>query len=590
MSRINAIMKLEFGSTYRSNENDTPKLIADTLGIEVRHLVQMNKDRLPGLSAKARLKAGTELALPYDGTTQTDDLPKLFRLDPDAKKPSKDTLLSLFRSLKKLDTEKIFTHPVTDDEAPLYSVIILKPMTWTQIRKKIDTEYETMQALADDFCLICKNAIVYNDAESEYNEMARRMLSEGIDLIEHFQWNETLAMAQAGDSAEPSTEPFVKFTRKTGPMTTSLEVYPNSTFLRAVPRVGQNFRIPIQVPVAEVQELKPSRVVPVTPIAVAPFQTFSPCYDGSCATVDVEPFHSPSSDVPTPRAQYTDYAAVARATVRPHARAIARVAAKMSIPLHERVELVKRAYANPGLVAEPEPVELAAEAEPDLAADTASSTEEAPVKSPLSAALLDLKTVKATPAQIVASNNEILARLQVLQLERLSGPNPAEITDEESALAAQFRMEIEGLMKTLTPKDLIDQQVVREMLGVQIIDPNVSPTRKRSRPAEPTDEDEGAKVMEEGIRSMSKLWRSAQKMQRIRFGDELKDGLLCDNCGGTGVRWTLEIPEATGAVLCHACGLYQASYHRPRPVAFAKKEPAKEAPTDGSKEATKVAS
>lgn len=156
------------------------------------------------------------------------------------------------------------------------------------------------------------------------------------------------------------------------------------------------------------------------------------------------------------------------------------------------------------------------------------------------------------------------------------------------------------------------------MLGVQIIDPNVSPTRKRSRPAEPTDEDEGAKVMEEGIRSMSKLWRSAQKMQRIRFGDELKDGLLCDNCGGTGsvlvsvifmvlhcgvldasltpplgtarVRWTLEIPEATGAVLCHACGLYQASYHRPRPVAFAKKEPAKEAPTDGSKEATKVAS
>lgn len=345
--------------------------------------------------------------------------------------------------------------------------------------------------------------------------MARRMLSEGIDLIEHFQWNETLAMAQAGDSAEPSTEPFVKFTRKTGPMTTSLEVYPNSTFLRAVPRVGQNFRIPIQVrsasstlcghllglqwnrfllesdfsvtfcapgvashgvesspislpftlqvPVAEVQELKPSRVVPVTPIAVAPFQTFSPCYDGSCATMDVEPFHSPSSDVPTPRAQYTDYAAVARATVRPHARAIARVAAKMSIPLHERVELVKRAYANPGLVAEPEPVELAAEAEPDLAADTASSTEEAPVKSPLSAALLDLKTVKATPAQIVASNNEILARLQVLQLERLSGPNPAEITDEESALAAQFRMEIEALMKTLTPKDLIDQQVVREV-------------------------------------------------------------------------------------------------------------------------------
>jgi hypothetical protein len=46
------------------------------------------------------------------------------------------------------------------------------------------------------------------------------------------------------------------------------------------------------------------------------------------------------------------------------------------------------------------------------------------------------------------------------------------------------------------------------------------------------------------------------------------------------IRWTLDIPETAGAVLCHACGLYQASYGRPRPAAFVLPDEASEVGDD----------
>lgn len=61
-------------------------------------------------------------------------------LYPRLQKPSKESLLPLYRMLKKLDTDKIFMYPVSDDDAPLYSKLILSPMTWSQMRKKVDSD------------------------------------------------------------------------------------------------------------------------------------------------------------------------------------------------------------------------------------------------------------------------------------------------------------------------------------------------------------------------------------------------------------------------------------------------------------------
>eukprot|EP00037_Helgoeca_nana_P027649 m.317894 g.317894 ORF g.317894 m.317894 type:complete len:579 (+) comp27565_c0_seq1:338-2074(+) len=577
MNRADIVNSLEFGSTYFSNENDTPKLVADKMKVEVRWLVHMNKDRLPGLCTKSKLRAGTELLLPYDGATEVDQLSKLLQFDSTSRKPSKESLLPLYRMLKKLDTDKIFMYPVSDDDAPLYSKLILSPMTWSQMRKKVDSDaYETVQDIVADFFLICKNAMVYNDADTEIQRTARRVLVEGFDVIEHFQWSEAMVSTQGGESDALHAEPFARYTRRTGPQTTSLEVYPNSTFLQAVPRIGQNFRVPIQVPMAEVQELMRLRKVPVTPLRVSPWYSFAPQYDGTCATEDVGGFEAPIIDQVGPPKHFTDYVAVAQTSARSHAAAILRVAARMAIPQEDHLKLIKRvavAKTMPGadaalLQAEGDAVD----SKPDEGAAAADST--ATEKSPL---LTPTKTHvgKATPAEVLKSNSEILARLQELQTERLGGDNPTDVMEEECALAAQFRMQTETVMKALKPRDVLDKSAVRKLLGVEIVDPSVQ-SGVRKRPRIPADVDEA----EEGVIQMTRFWRSAHKMQRVHFDDEIKGDMACDNCRGTGIRWTLDIPETAGAVLCHACGLYQASYGRPRPAAFVLPDEASEVGDD----------
>mmetsp|Transcript_31153 Transcript_31153/g.81680 ORF Transcript_31153/g.81680 Transcript_31153/m.81680 type:complete len:569 (+) Transcript_31153:447-2153(+) len=563
MSRVDVVNSLEFGATYIAAENDTPKIVADKMEVEVRHLVQMNKERLPGLFAKSRLKAGTELVLPYDGLVEEDGLAQLLKMDkPPARKPTKETMLSLYRALKKLDAEKIFMHPVTDEEAPMYSKLILRPMSWSQIRKKLDGEaYASIIDLAVDFALVCKNAIVYNDTDTKYHQTARKLLADGMDVIEHYQWSETMSVTKVPGDDE-STEPYARYSRKTGPTTTSVDPYPNSTFLQAVPRVGQYYDVPVQVPVPEVEALKRSQVIQVTPLRPSPWFSFAPRYDGANATVEPGPFEPAEVDPAAPEKHYTDYTALAKASVVPHAAAMARIAAKMSVGSEERLRVVKR-------IAAMDPADLA---DPSAAPSTGTP---ASAKAAVDAATASAGAVTAaTPAEggdsgglaaTLRSNNDLLAQLQLLQRRRLAGPTPTVTTAEERDLAAQFRSQTETLLKALKPEDVVPKSVARKMLGVEIVDPRVAqaqPDRKRRR-----DFDDGDS-MEKGIHHMTRLWRSAQKMQRLHFQHELKGQITCDNCKGTGIRWTLELPQATGSILCHACGLYLASFGKPRPAAF----------------------
>eukprot|EP01043_Picozoa_sp_COSAG02_P063342 COSAG02_NODE_8952_length_2384_cov_1.392998_1_plen_256_part_10 len=58
---------------YTAAENETPRVIAETLQVSLEELVDINKQYYPGLRANARLKAGTVLEVP--GTTHTAPAP-----------------------------------------------------------------------------------------------------------------------------------------------------------------------------------------------------------------------------------------------------------------------------------------------------------------------------------------------------------------------------------------------------------------------------------------------------------------------------------------------------------------------------------
>lgn len=102
-----------------------------------------------------------------------------------SKSPLSKLLDHLLRSLEKKDPHQFFAWPVTDEIAPGYSSIISDPMDFLSIRQKVDdNEYSTLQEFADDFRLMCDNAIKYNHVDTVYHKAAKRLLHVGLKMLQ----------------------------------------------------------------------------------------------------------------------------------------------------------------------------------------------------------------------------------------------------------------------------------------------------------------------------------------------------------------------------------------------------------------------
>lgn len=77
---------------------------------------------------------------------------------------------------------------------PVNTQMIVKPMSLHNIRTRVDAgEYSSLTEFASDFVLMCKNAIVYNENDTDFHIEARRLLAEGMKEIERFHWSEITA-------------------------------------------------------------------------------------------------------------------------------------------------------------------------------------------------------------------------------------------------------------------------------------------------------------------------------------------------------------------------------------------------------------
>lgn len=102
-----------------------------------------------------------------------------------ARSPLSKLLDHLLRALEKKDPHQFFAWPVTDDIAPGYSSIIGEPMDFLSIRQKVDdNEYGTLHEFADDFRLMCDNAIRYNHVDTVYHKAAKRLLHVGGKMLQ----------------------------------------------------------------------------------------------------------------------------------------------------------------------------------------------------------------------------------------------------------------------------------------------------------------------------------------------------------------------------------------------------------------------
>lgn len=90
----------------------------------------------------------------------------------------------LLPMLEKNDQHKFFEWPVSDEIAPGYSSIISKPMDFFTIRQKVEENiYNSLAEFADDFKLMCNNAILYNNPETVYHKSAKKLLHVGTKLL-----------------------------------------------------------------------------------------------------------------------------------------------------------------------------------------------------------------------------------------------------------------------------------------------------------------------------------------------------------------------------------------------------------------------
>ncbi|KAJ6649285.1 Bromodomain-containing protein 7 [Pseudolycoriella hygida] len=102
-----------------------------------------------------------------------------------SKSPLSKLLDHLLRALEKKDPHQFFAWPVTDEIAPGYSSIISDPMDFLSIRQKVEeNEYTTLQEFADDFRLMCENAIKYNHVDTVYHKAAKRLLHVGLKMLQ----------------------------------------------------------------------------------------------------------------------------------------------------------------------------------------------------------------------------------------------------------------------------------------------------------------------------------------------------------------------------------------------------------------------
>lgn len=99
----------------------------------------------------------------------------------------KKSIMLVYNRIAQHKNASIFFKPITDDIAPEYSSMILRPLDLQTIKKNIETgKIRSTDEFQRDILIMFNNAIMYNKNNSPINNMAREMQEEGVaHLIEY---------------------------------------------------------------------------------------------------------------------------------------------------------------------------------------------------------------------------------------------------------------------------------------------------------------------------------------------------------------------------------------------------------------------
>jgi len=100
-------------------------------------------------------------------------------------KIGKKSVMLVYNRLASNKYASLFLKPITDDQAPGYSVVVYRPMDLQTIKKNIDNGIiRTSLEFKRDVMLMFTNAIMYNKTDDTIFNMALQMQQESMNPIE----------------------------------------------------------------------------------------------------------------------------------------------------------------------------------------------------------------------------------------------------------------------------------------------------------------------------------------------------------------------------------------------------------------------
>eukprot|EP01147_Barroeca_monosierra_P003023 gene3023-5807_t len=171
---------------------------------------------------------------------------------------------------------------------------------------------------------------------------------------------------------------------------------------------------------------------------------------------------------------------------------------------------------------------------------------------------------KTSINQILSQNEELLRQMQDEQIKRVASGKPWEITSKERRLAKTLRKNLSVIVARAAPKDVTTISSIRKLARVQEITPATKPKQKHALRYSSEDIDDS------GMPPLQRPKHTQQNTDHVGIQSkwEVSDIIICEQCGGIGLRWPRLIRHGIPELLCFACGYHWEAYRLPRPIVF----------------------
>ena len=359
-------------------------------------------------------------------------------------------------------------------------------MHFLMMRKHFEAgKYADFAALREDFSLICRNAVIYNEAESEFAAIATDMFEKGMALLDEVairfggadalnDLDEDGTVAGTDNAGDPDAQERCTKKKKAGTASsnsTKLQFWPNSRRHHALPRLATVAAGTLtKVAPFSVKEISANGCSPVTDLHYSSRMSFGPSFDTTQANQDARSCSSFAHGVDrSPSGWRTDHKKVASFSYLQHASSVIGTVRRLQTPM---TDLWAQHDAMAALNAMPQGASTKAEGggagcaavEPGGTGGAATAPTTIPRAAP---GVPPLAPPPADAAAALVANAGIIQQLVKLRTARMRSQKPWLVSEAECQEGALMRRNLLASLKSSGegPGGFITQEYVRSLIG-----------------------------------------------------------------------------------------------------------------------------